>query len=171
MRTTLLTTMSIDEAKKKQFDLTRAIAAEFSGNEFFNQGDLGVVPGIGRPNHTNKVENVLAKFFGVESCALIRGAGTGAIRYSLSALLDPGDKLFMHKSPMYKTTKETVRMLGLKPVLVNFNDPDAIEKGLNEHKDCKVFYAQHSRQMPDDTYDLSNVIQLVKKIRPDLPIV
>lgn len=163
--------MSIDEAKKKQFDLTKAIAEEFSGNEFFNQGDLGVVPGVGKPRQTKKVENVLAKFFGTESCALIRGAGTGSIRYTLSALLDPGDRLFMHKSPLYTTTKETVRMLGLNPFFVNFNDDESIKRAINEHQDCKVFYAQHSRQMPDDTYSLSNVIHLVKKIRPDLPIV
>jgi cystathionine beta-lyase/cystathionine gamma-synthase len=171
LNSTLLTTMSIEEAKKKQFELTKAIAEEFTGNEFLNQGDIGVVPGIGRPNQTRKVENVLANFFGVESCALIRGAGTGAIRYTLSALLEPGDELFMHKSPMYKTTKETVRMLGLNPVIVNFNDLESIKMALNENKDSKVFYAQHSRQMPDDTYDLSFVIDLVKKFRPDLPIV
>jgi cystathionine beta-lyase/cystathionine gamma-synthase len=171
MNPALLTTMNIDQAKKKQFALTKAIAEEFTGNEFFSQGDLGVVPGIGRPSQTRKVENVLSSFFGVQSSALIRGAGTGSIRYTLSALLNPGDRMFMHKSPMYTTTKETVRMLGLNPIFVDFNDPQEIEKSLNEHKDCKVFYAQHSRQLPDDTYDLSFVIQLVKKLSPALPIV
>ncbi|PLR80618.1 aminotransferase [Bacillus sp. V33-4] len=163
--------MNIDAAKKKQFELTKAIAEEFTGNEFFNQGDLGVVPGIGKPNQTKKVESVLAEFFGVQACVLIRGAGTGAIRYTLSALLDPGDKLFMHSSPMYTTTKETVRILGLNPVFVNFNDTEAVEQAIIEHKDCKVFYAQHSRQMPDDIYNLSSLIREVKKIRPDLPVV
>ncbi|PLR94445.1 aminotransferase class V-fold PLP-dependent enzyme [Bacillus sp. T33-2] len=171
MNPALLTTMSIDEAMKKQFELTKSIADEFSGSEFFNQGDLGVVPGLGRPSHTRKVENVLAKFFGVPSCALIRGAGTGSIRYTLSALLNAGDKLFMHKSPMYTTTKETVRMLGLNPVFVDFNNQHELESVLSEHTGCKVFYAQHSRQMPDDTYDLASLIKSVKEVRPELPIV
>jgi selenocysteine lyase/cysteine desulfurase len=54
---------------------------------------------------------------------------------------------------------------------LNFNDLEELRKVLAEETDCKVFYAQHSRQMPDDTYDLASVIQLVKEVRPGLPIV
>jgi len=87
----VLTTMNIQQAKQKQFELTALIAGEFTGREFFQQGDVGVVPGPGRPLQTEKVERVLARFFRAEACALVRGAGTGAIRSALSVLLEPGD--------------------------------------------------------------------------------
>ena len=109
----VLTTMTIEQAKQKQFELTALIAEEFTGREFFQQGDVGVVPGPGRPVQTEKVERVLARFFRAEACALVRGAGTGAIRSALSVLLEPGDFFFAHTEPMYKTTQETVRLMGL----------------------------------------------------------
>lgn len=167
----VLTTMTLEQAKQKQFQLTEAIAEEFTGREFFAQGDVGVVPGLGRPVQTDKVERVLARFFRVEACALVRGAGTGAIRAALSVLLEPGDALFMHTSPMYKTTQETVRLMGLRPVYVDYNDVGRLRDALTERTECRVFYVQHSRQKPDDAYDLETVINLVRSVRPDLPIV
>ncbi|GGA43442.1 hypothetical protein GCM10007416_15650 [Kroppenstedtia guangzhouensis] len=166
-----LNTMTVNEAKEMQFRLTEAIASTFRGNEFLNLGDLGVVPGKGRPLQTEKVEEVLARFFGVEACALVRGAGTGAIRTILAVLTEPGDPLMVHTSPMYQTTKETVRLMGLIPKVVDYNNSEALRNALKEQRDCKVFYVQHSRQHPEDTYDLDSVIQLVRSYRPDLPIV
>lgn len=166
-----LDTMTLDEAKNMQFRLTEAIAAIFRGNEFLNLGDLGVVPGKGRPLQTEKVEEVLARFFGTQACALVRGAGTGAIRPILAVLTEPGDSMMVHTSPMYSTTKETVRMMGLLPQAVDYNDTEALRHALNEQRDCKVFYVQHSRQHPEDTYQLDSVIQLLRHSRPDLPIV
>ncbi|WP_085522089.1 aminotransferase class V-fold PLP-dependent enzyme [Tuberibacillus sp. Marseille-P3662] len=171
MGSPVLKTMSFNEAKEKQFQLVNTITKEFDGGAFFNQGDLGVVPGIGKPEQTHKVEKVLAQFFQAESCALVRGAGTGAIRETLTSLLNPGDKLFMHSSPIYKTTKETIDMMGLTPVFVNYNDTDELRKALQENRDCHIFYAQHSRQKPDDSYELDEVIQHVHELNPELPIV
>lgn len=168
---TILKTMTVEEATETQFRLTEAIAAKFRGNAFLNLGDLGVVPDKGRPAQTERVEEVLAQFFGVAACALVRGAGTGAIRTTLAALTEPGDQLMVHVSPMYQTTKETVRMMGLVPQVVDYNDSEALRHALTEQRDCKVFYVQHSRQKPDDRYDLSTVIQTVRQVRPELPIV
>lgn len=167
----VLTMMTMEQAQEKQFQLTAAIAEEFSGNEFFQKGDVGVVPELGRPQQTKKVERVLARLFQVEACALVRGAGTGAIRAALSVLVEPGDWIMMHSSPIYQTTKETVRMMGLRPVFVDYNDLNRLSDALRTHRACRLFYVQHSRQHPDDHYDLAAVIEQVKKERPDLPIV
>lgn len=171
MQTSILEVMNMEEAKQKQFELVQAISAEFNGSQFFQQGDLGVVPGEGSPVQTKKVEKTLASFFGTERCALVRGAGTGAIRELLASLLNAGDSLFMHASPIYKTTKSTVDMMGLSPIYVNYNDSAELKQALPKYPQCGVFYVQHSRQKPNDHYDLREIIQLVKEVRPDLSIV
>lgn len=56
MNQRILTHMTIDEAKEKQFRLVSAIAREFTGNQFLSQGDVGVVPDWGRPVQTTRVE-------------------------------------------------------------------------------------------------------------------
>ncbi|WP_067929469.1 aminotransferase class V-fold PLP-dependent enzyme [Alicyclobacillus shizuokensis] len=159
--------ISLDEAKQVQFRLVEAIADVFTGTEFFQMGDVGVPPS-GRPLQTQKVEQVIAKAFGVPDCALVRGAGTGAIRLSLSALLDPGDPVIIHTAPIYPTTEETFRALGLKPLAVDFHDDEALVAVLPQGK---VLYIQHTRQQPSDHYDLAHVIQTAKRARPNLPIV
>ncbi|RSL31515.1 aminotransferase class V-fold PLP-dependent enzyme [Salibacterium salarium] len=171
MQTSVLPVMDVEEAKQKQFELVQAISAEFSGNQFFSQGDLGVVPGEGSPVQTKKVESTLASFFGTESCVLVRGAGTGAIREVLASLVNAGDSLFMHASPVYKTTQSTIDMMGLVPVYLDYNDPGEVKQALQNHSECGVFYVQHSRQKPNDHYDLGSVIQMVKELRPNLSIV
>src|SRR5690606_38311301 len=167
----VLTTMTIEQAKQKQFELTALIAEEFTGREFFQQGDVGVVPGPGRPVQTEKVERVLARFFRAEACALVRGAGTGAIRSALSVLLEPGDFFFAHTGPMYRATAEAGPHLGRRPVPVDSDDPDRLREALRKQKRCRLFYVQHSRQQPTDDYDLGDVIRRVRAERPDLPIV
>lgn len=163
--------MTIDEAKEKQFRLVSAITREFTGSQFLSQGELGVVPGLGRPVQTAKVEQVLSRVFGAESCVLVRGAGTGAIRSLLSVLLEPGDRLFIHTGPVYTTTGETFRIMGLKPRTVDYNDGEAVEKALEGDTECRLFFIQHSRQKPEDSYDLQELIDRVRYLRPDLPIV
>jgi cystathionine beta-lyase/cystathionine gamma-synthase len=155
----ILPTISKKEAEKKQFKLVECIASHFSGTEFLSAGDYGVTSDLGRPLRTEKVEKVLAQFFEVEACALVRGAGTGGIRLALSACLEPGDAIMVHDAPMYTTTKETVRLMGLKPVFVDYHDLDAIKKHLHE---VKVVYIQHSRQQIKDKYDIAEVIETVK---------
>lgn len=171
MNPSVLPNMTLDEAKEKQFQLVTAIAAEFRGKEFLSSGDLGVVPGLGRPEQTAKVERVLARFFGTEDCALVRGAGTGAIRSLLSVLVEPGDSVLIHTSPVYTTTKETFRMMGLSLVPADYHVENELTEILKQNRDIRVFYIQHSRQQPEDAYDLESILRLVRRHRPDLPIV
>ena len=93
MRTFPLEFLTLDEAKGLQFKIVDTITRHFTGTEFLSMGDLGVVPGLGRPRGTAKVEMVIAEFFGAEDAALVRGAGTGAIRFALQAVLRSGDRI------------------------------------------------------------------------------
>lgn len=167
----ILKNMTLEEAKKLQFRLLDEVTKEFSNNEFFQIGDVGLHPDYHRPLTTARVEKVIANTFGAEACALVRGSGTGAIRAILSVLLEPGDQCIVHSAPMYTTTKETFRLMGLKQNKVNFNDNQALVTSLEADKESKVFYVQHSRQQPVDEYDLKEIIPLVKELRPDLAIV
>jgi len=162
---------SIQEAQDLQFKLVDCMSNYFTGDQFLSLGDLGVVPGLQRPAQTKRVEQTLASFFGTESVALVRGAGTGAIRIILSTLLEPGDKMFIHTAPVYSTTVDTLRLLGIETKTIDYNDLIAVEEAVKNDTICKVFYIQHARQQPTDTYDLKRVIQLVKQVRPDLTIV
>lgn len=167
----VLPALSLAEAQEKQFKLVHLMSRHFEGKEFLSMGDLGVSSVWKRPEHTYKVEKVLADFFGAEACALVRGAGTGAIRNLLSMLLSPGDKMLIHSGPVYMTTKETVRLLGIRSEPADYNDRNEIMNALRLHKDAKVFYIQHARQQPTDRYSLKEVIDCVKQERPELPIV
>jgi cystathionine beta-lyase/cystathionine gamma-synthase len=159
--------MTREQAVQAQFALVDAISHHFSGTEFLSSGDYGVTPGRGRPNQTMKVEKVLAEFFGTEDCVLVRGAGTGGIRLALSACLNPGDPIMLHKAPIYTTTKETIRLMGLKPVFVDYHDLAEVVRALSQ---VKVVYVQHSRQQMRDEYDVGQLIQAVKRAHPDIPV-
>ncbi|MFD0050982.1 aminotransferase class V-fold PLP-dependent enzyme [Actinomycetes bacterium NPDC127524] len=167
----VLKTMTLEESKRLQFRIIDEITKEFKNNEFFHLGDVGLHPDHHRPLMTARVEHVLAKTFDAEACALVHGSGTGAIRVILSTLLEAGDQCIVHTAPMYTTTKETFRLMGLKQNQVNFNDQSAIVQALQEDKESKIFYVQHSRQQPSDVYDLKEIISLVKEKRPGLLII
>ena len=79
--------------------------------------------------------------------------------------------MFIHTAPVYTTTKETIRILGIKTVEADYNDLDSVRAAIRNHPDVKVFYVQHARQQPTDHYNLADVIKTVKEERPDLPIV
>lgn len=167
----VLANRTMEQAQQLQFKLIDEITREFRNNEFFQTGDVGLHPDYHRPQVTARVEQVLARTFGGEQCALVRGSGTGAIRGILSVLVEPGDSVIVHTAPMYTTTKETFRLMGLRPSVADFNDPDAVAERLEKDRDSKVFYVQHARQQPTDTYRLQDLITQVKNKRPDLPIV
>lgn len=166
----VLPSLSIEEAKKLQFKLVHMMSRHFEGKQFLSMGDLGVSPKWKRPEQTYRVERAIADFFETEECALVRGAGTGAIRIVLSTLLSAGDKMLIHSAPVYTTTKETIRILGILTEKVDFNELDSVREAV-KNTDAKVFYIQHARQQPTDTYHLKEVIEAVKMVRPDLPIV
>ncbi|CAG9621170.1 aminotransferase class V-fold PLP-dependent enzyme [Sutcliffiella rhizosphaerae] len=169
--TSILPNMTINEAQALQFRLIDEITREFQDNDFFQTGDVGLHPAYNRPLMTARVERVIASTFDAEACALVRGSGTGAIRVILSQLMSPGDRCIIHKAPIYMTTKETFRMMGIRINVMDFNNLELLRNQLLTDNDSTVFYIQHARQQPTDTYDLSKVFDLVKEVRPDLPIV
>lgn len=169
MQTYPLTSLSLEEAIKLQFKVTDCITREFEGHTFLNRGDLGVVMGLNKPVTTSKVEKVIASVFDTEACVLVRGAGSGAIRFGLHAMLKCGDKILVHKAPVYNTTATSIEMLGLVPVEADFNELPEIETVLQAHPDIRGALVQYTRQKLDDSYDMHEVVQTIKKIR-DIPV-
>lgn len=170
MNTYPLESVSLDTAMKFQFRMVDCIMEEFSGGEFLTRGDLGVVPGLNKPETTLKAEKAIANFFHAESAILVRGSGTGAIRYALHSVMKCQETLLIHKAPVYSTTRTTLEMLGIKTVRADFNDLDDIERVLKEHPEIKAALVQVTRQSMEDCYDLKEVITKIKSCR-NIPIV
>lgn len=170
MKTYPLESISLDKAMEFQFKMVDAITKEFSGREILNRGDLGVVPTLNKPITTYKVEKVIASFFDEEMAIMVRGSGTGAIRYALFACIKANEKLLVHTAPIYSTTTTTIEMLGLKIIRANFNDLEDIKKVIRENEDIKAALVQYTRQAPEDSYDIEEVIKTIKSEK-DIPIV
>lgn len=170
MKTYPLESMTMDEAKKLQFKLIDTITKHFNGKDILTLGDLGVVMGINKPATTLKVEQTLADFFGVEKVALLRGAGTGALRWGILSMVKPGDTMLVHDAPIYPTTKVTLDSMGLKIVKADFNSEDEIRRILtSENIDAALI--QYTRQKIDDKYDMENVIRIINEVKGDIPII
>lgn len=165
-----LKSISIEEAMQFQFRLVDEITKVFEGAEFITRGDLGVVPGLNKPSVTKKVEEVIAAFFDAEAALLVRGAGTGAIRYALFATIKPNETLLVHKAPIYSTTKTTLEMMGIHTVEADFNQASEIEAVMKDHPEIKAALVQYTRQKLDDSYDMEEVIKTIKRCK-DIPIV
>ena len=171
MQTYPLNSLSLEEAVKLQFKVTDCITREFEGHAFLNRGDLGVVMGLNKPVTTSKVEKVIARIFDTEACVLVRGAGSGAIRFGLHAMLACGDKILVHKAPVYNTTATSFEMLGLVPVEADFNDLADIEAVLQANPDIKGALVQYTRDIPvltDDNYAVMKVKDIGVQCGADL---
>lgn len=155
-RTFPLATIPLDDAVRTQFRLLECVAARFEGQQLF-EADAGVVPDLGRPRTTARVESVLADFFGAEDAALVQGAGTGAIRATLQGAVGAGDPLLIHRAPVYRTTAVTLRGLGVRTVEADFNDAAALRETLASGE-FGWAYVQHSRQRLADSYDMGDVL-------------
>ena len=162
--------ISLEEAKKKQFRMIDCITRHFNGSDILSRGDLGVRQPDNQPLTTKKAEEAVAYFFGCEASIMVRGAGTGAIRYALASVLKANEKILIHKAPIYSTTRTSFEMLGLVPVEADFNNEEEIIRVLKENKDIKAALVQHSRQQIEDSYELSEVIETIKKTR-DIPVI
>ena len=169
MQTYPLSSLSLEEAVKLQFRVTDCITREFKGHEILNRGDMGVVPGLNKPITTNRAEKVIARIFDAEACMLVRGAGSGAIRLGLHSILKCGDKILIHKAPVYSTTRTSFEMLGLIQVEADFNDLSQLGEVLKDNPDIKGALVQYTRQKLDDSYDMEEVVRTIKRIR-DIPI-
>nr|WP_244502653.1 aminotransferase class V-fold PLP-dependent enzyme [Streptomyces oceani] len=147
----------LEAAVRRQHELLACVARHFEGQQLF-EADAGVVPGLGRPRSTARVEKVLAEFFDAEAAALVQGAGTGAIRAAVQAVLAPGEPLLVHRAPIYRTTEVTLRGLGTETVAADFNDPAELASALATGR-FRHAYLQHSRQRLADSYDPAAVIE------------
>lgn len=156
--------LTIDQAQHKQFKLVDIICRHFSGSDFLHTGDPGLVPGLNQPQMTQRVEAVIADFFTAPAAVLVQGAGTGAIRSGLAAMLKAGDSLLIHSAPVYPTTAVTAEQMGLQLIRADFNRLSEVQKAIKLHQP-KVALIQHSRQKIDDAYDLTEVIRVFNHYR------
>ena len=170
MKTWPLPSLNLAEAMKMQFALVDAIARHFPGAEFLSAGDRGLVPGLGRPKATAQTEAVLADFFGQEDAALVRGAGTGSIRTALAAAFRPGDRIFIHTSPVYPTTNVSFEMMNLATEEADFNDVPGAAAAYGNSGAAGAL-VQLARQKPDDSYDYARLIPALKKASPEKPVI
>ncbi len=157
MKTFPLQSLTIIEAQQKQFALVDSICRHFPGSEFLTCGDLGLTPGLNQPRITQRVEQVLADAFHAQAAALVQGAGTGAIRAALAALLKPGQRLLVHDVPVYPTTQVIIEQMGLTLITANFNDLSALKQVVDEQQPDAAL-VQHTRQQPQDSYVLADVL-------------
>lgn len=162
METYPLKSISLKEAIEKQFQLVDFITEEFTGQEALSLGDLGVVPPYNQPLTTLKVEKVLAKFFNSEACRLVRGAGSGAIKEGLMSLLKPNSTLLVHEAPIYETTNNTLKWMNINIIEADFNDLKELEDVLKDNA-IDAALVQYTRQTLFDSYEIEEVINLIKK--------
>lgn len=170
MKTYPLESITMEQAKKIQFKLIDTITKHFNGKDILTLGDLGVVMGINKPVTTLKVEETLADFFGVEKVALLRGAGTGALRWGILSMVKPGDTMLVHDAPIYPTTKVTLDSMGLNIVKADFNDEDELRKILTK-ENIDTVLIQYTRQKIDDKYDMEQVIKTIRQVKKAMPII
>lgn len=172
MKTYPLHSISLEQAKALQFKVIDAVTRNLSGEEVLNLGDLGVVMGLNKPRCTLRVERVFADTFDAQAALLVRGAGTGAIRWALCSFMKPGDALLVHTSPVYPTTQVTVDTMGLRLIRADYNDLDALKAVCAAHAgEIRGALVQLTRQKPEDSYDYKQVIAAIKACLPDAPIV
>lgn len=172
LKTYPLSSISLEQATKMQFKVIDMITRHFDGREILALGDLGVVPGLNKPTYTKKAEAAIADIFMAERALLVRGSGTGALRWALLSALKPGDTLLVHDAPIYPTTQVTVDGMCLKIVRGDYNDPTALAAVLAAHKgEIKGALVQHTRQKMDDRYDLETVITQIKNALPGCPVI
>lgn len=170
MKTYPLKSISMEEAMKLQFKVIDSMAREFDGSESISRGDLGVVPGHNKPITTLKAEKAIAAIFDAESSLLVRGAGTGAIRYALYAVTKPQETLLVHKAPIYNTTNTSIDMMGLRVVEADYNNPEEIGQVIKAHPEIRAALIQYTRQKPDDHYHMEDTVRTIKKCK-EMPVI
>ncbi|MBM9461868.1 aminotransferase class V-fold PLP-dependent enzyme [Aeromicrobium sp. YIM 150415] len=158
--TTPLPIISSAQAWEAQQRLVAAVAEHLPDGAVF-RSDAGVVPGLGQPDTTRRVERALAQTFGADDACLVQGAGTGAIRAALSAgpWAEGSRRLIVHDAPDYSTTATTFRDGLVEPVRVDFEDIEAVRRAFEEEPAAWV-YVQHTRQRLGDAHQPAEVIAL-----------
>jgi aspartate aminotransferase-like enzyme len=164
-----LPALSLEEARSLQFRLVAAITHEFSGAAWLTRGELGVGSDNQGSRFTQAAERVLARMFGTEDAVFVTGAGTGAIRAALFALLPPLSRIIVHDAPLYSTTAVTFRAAGYQALRVDFHDHEQLRAALAD-TGAQALYIQHTRQQLSDHYTLAEVVQAARAQRPELLI-
>lgn len=170
MKTYPLKSLSLTEAKAMQFRLVDAATRHFRGTEVLSMGDLGVCTQYGRPVTTEKVESVIADFLGTEAVALVRGAGSGAIRSAVWATARAGDAVLVHDAPIYNTTKNLFESMDLRVLRCDFNSLEAAAEAAGR-RNFSLILVQHARQKMNDRYELAELLSVLKRNAPETPIV
>lgn len=168
MKSFPLESINLEAAQNKQFELVACISKIFTGSEFLQMGDVGVVLNQNQPTYTKKVEQVLALFFHQEDAVLVRGSGTAAIREGLLSMIGCNTKLLVHDAPIYETTKVTLENANINTVKVNYNDQNAVKEALKDET-LDGILVQYSRQKLDDAYDVVELLDSMKA-NSNLPI-
>ncbi|TNH05773.1 aminotransferase class I/II-fold pyridoxal phosphate-dependent enzyme [Testudinibacter sp. TR-2022] len=157
MKTFPLQSLTLSQAMQKQFELVAAITRHFTDGEFLLGADLGLKCGFNQPKTTFLVENAIADFFQAEAAVLVQGAGSGAIREGLAALLKANQRILIHTAPIYPTTKTTFELMGLEVVQADFNQVAQFQRAL-AHFQPQAILIQHTRQQPQDSFDLAQIL-------------
>ncbi|MFS0750475.1 aminotransferase class V-fold PLP-dependent enzyme [Oceanobacillus sp. 1P07AA] len=166
-----LNSISLEEAQEAQFRLVDTITKHFNGNDILSTGDLGVRKEFNKPSYTKKIEDILADYFQVECAKLVRGAGTGALRFGFMSFLKPNDKLLIHSAPVYPTSKTTLDAMGINLIEVDFHNQQQVESTILNNSDLKGVLIQHTRQKIDDSYDFAQLIHVIQSINSSLTII
>ncbi|MDX7998656.1 aminotransferase class V-fold PLP-dependent enzyme [Xenorhabdus sp. Reich] len=164
MKTYPLQSMTMAQAQQQQFKLVDIICRHFPGADFLSQGDLGLVPDLHQPRMTRRIEAVIAEFFSAEAAAFVNGAGTGALRAGLAALVSPNSTLLVHNAPIYPTTKTSIEQMGLHVVHADFNHTGQILAAIQQYQPVASLI-QHTRQKMSDSYSLQDVIGMLNQHR------
>ncbi len=164
-----LPALSLEEARALQFRLVAAITHEFSGAAWLTRGELGVGSDNQGSRFTQAAERALARMFGTEDAVFVTGAGTGAIRAALFALLPTLSRIIIHDAPLYSTTAVTFRAAGYQALRVDFHDREQLRAALAE-AGAHALYIQHTRQQLSDHYMLAEVVRIAREQRPELLI-
>ncbi|MFV0406394.1 MAG: aminotransferase class V-fold PLP-dependent enzyme [Propioniciclava sp.] len=153
-----------EQALATQQQLVAALMRHFPDGGLF-QADVGVVPDLGRPQSTARVERALADAFGVPAAALVQGAGTGAIRAALGAgpWRSGSRRLLVHEAPDYPTTAALFADAGADLVRADANNRDAWEDALADPDGPDWVFLQHTRQRLGDSYDLGTTIEAARR--------
>ncbi|MDR0217574.1 MAG: aminotransferase class I/II-fold pyridoxal phosphate-dependent enzyme [Enterobacteriaceae bacterium] len=162
MKNTPLQSLTMPQAQQQQFKLVDIICRHFPGADFLSQGDLGLAPDRHQPRMTQRIEAVIAEYFGAEAAAFVNGAGTGALRAGLAALLRPNETLLVHDAPIYPTTQTSIEQMGLHVVYADFNNTKQLEAAIQQHQPTACLI-QHTRQKIDDHYALQDIITLLNQ--------
>lgn len=162
--------LTLEQAFAMQHRLVETTRLHLDGAAQLQAGDYGVSPGLNRPKRTAEVETILSAFFEAEAAALVRGAGTGAIRMALAASIPPGSSVLVHQPPTYPTTLRSFESMGLQPLAVNLNDLDAVAQAVQNSSLAGVLI-QHTYQSDDDCYSVEEVVNVIRSSVPNLPII